>query len=1060
MPNLLPVVSALAAELRAAGDEALVARAVVAAVARIQPDRAARFSVTRGETTTRLAGHGDEEALDATTALPLAADGERFGLLAVDVRAASAPEVQALSLVADLAAGALARIRLRARMEGEAAADFERQRRALEESEARARRLQDSGVIGVVLWTRDGAIVDANDAFLRMVGYTREELARGDLVWRQMTPPEFAEADERAFAEMDRQGFCRPYEKEYLHKDGHRVPISLGVAFWENTRTSGVAWIVDISERKSLERQREEALAQLEKHRRLLQALVDHAPASIFMKDLEGRHILVNRAAAAVAGRAPDEVIGKTDHELVSSALADRFRRDDLRAAASPTPIEVQDDWTVGSEHRVGHTIKFAVRDADGVVYATGGVSVDVTERLALEQAERRASEALVLQAHVLESVAEGICVVDADGSIVYANAALDEMLGYARGELVGRRAGLISPMSRVRDEHLVADVTRHLEQHALWSGEWQARKKDGTPITTRARISAIDRPTGKLYVCVQEDVTEDRRTQQATAFLSKVGGALAGALDQDTILERITELVVPERASWCAVFLAGARDELGLAAFVHVDLAKREALRRWVVDVAASPDGPQSVLETRAAKLVDRGLLAVPLLVHWRRTGLLLLGTEAPAGFEDGEVRVAEELGRRLAMLLDNAQLYAESQQERRRAEEASRAKDELLSVTSHELRTPLNAILGWVRMLRTGGVPPEKRDSALERIERNARLQVQLVDDILDVSRVITGKLRLDVGVVEPLRVLEQALEVIRPAAEAKGVRVHVHETPNDLGTIRGDAARIQQVLWNLLANAVKFTPRGGDVEVSVARDASHVTFVVKDTGQGIAPAFLPHAFEPFRQEDGSITRVHGGLGLGLAIVKHLVELHGGNVEATSDGVGHGTRFEVVLPVSSATEAGAILPASSSQGRGASTPAEHVRDLESVRVLVVDDEVDARDLVETILLACGARVSKAASAAEALTLFAREPYDVVVSDIGMSGESGLDLVRKVRALPRERGGTVPAIALSAYASAQDRSRALAAGFTAHLGKPMDARELVSIVSALVGRAARAPSS
>ena len=294
------------------------------------------------------------------------------------------------------------------------------------------------------------------------------------------------------------------------------------------------------------------------------------------------------------------------------------------------------------------------------------------------------------------------------------------------------------------------------------------------------------------------------------------------------------------------------------------------------------------------------RSWMAVPIMVDRRTIGVIsFASSESGRLFEQRDVEVAEELGRRVGTTIDNARLFELTQQERRRAEEASRAKDELLGVTSHELRTPLNAILGWVRMLRSGNLSDDKRERALETIERNAKIQVQLVEDLLDFNRVITGKLRLALAPLEPAQAVEAAVDVIRPAADAKNVRLQVLLDP-DAGTLNGDADRLQQVVWNLLSNAVKFTPKGGRVYVRMQREDSHVEIVVADTGAGIAPAFLPHVFQPFRQQDATATRAHGGLGLGLAIVKHLVELHGGSIEARSEGEGKGATFVVRLPVS----------------------------------------------------------------------------------------------------------------------------------------------------------------
>ncbi len=379
---------------------------------------------------------------------------------------------------------------------------------------------------------------------------------------------------------------------------------------------------------------------------------------------------------------------------------------------------------------------------------------------------------------------------------------------------------------------------------------------------------------------------------------------------------------------------------------------------------------------------------------------------------------------------------------------ETANRMKDEFLATVSHELRTPLNAILGWVRMLRTDSLRPEKKTHALETIERNASVQSQLIEDLLDVSRIVTGKLRLQVTTVDIASVVENATEAVRPAATAKGVSL-THSIEPGAGTILGDPDRLQQVVWNLLSNGVKFTPRGGTVSVKVARRECLVDIVVSDTGQGIKPEFLPHVFERFRQADATTTREFGGLGLGLAIVRSLVELHGGSVKVVSRGRGKGSTFTVSLPVS---------PARSTHFE--STPPLRVTpspplgphpELAGVKVLVVDDEPDARELLAELLSACQVETETAGTVEEAMRIIQEKQPDIVVSDIGMPGEDGYDLIRKLRGLPASRGGKTPAVALTAYARIEDRTKALIAGFNMHVPKPVEPTELLSVLTSLM---------
>jgi signal transduction histidine kinase/ActR/RegA family two-component response regulator len=382
--------------------------------------------------------------------------------------------------------------------------------------------------------------------------------------------------------------------------------------------------------------------------------------------------------------------------------------------------------------------------------------------------------------------------------------------------------------------------------------------------------------------------------------------------------------------------------------------------------------------------------------------------------------------------------------------AEKANRTKDEFLAVLSHELRTPLNAVYGWARMLQAGQVDEATTARALDVIVRQSNAQVQLIDDLLDVSRMSVGKMRLDVRQVDLPAVIEHALDAVRPAAAAKSIRLQPVLDPRG-GPVVGDPDRLQQVVWNLLMNAVKFTPRNGRVQLYLQRVTSHVEIVVSDDGPGIPPEVLPFIFEPFRQGDSSSTRAHSGLGLGLALVRHLVDLHGGSVTAQSDGAGGGATFVVRLPLPLAElgVSGSIGRAHPKAGSEPPHRGEIIR-LDGVRVVVADDDPEALELASTILGGAGGEVRTCSSAAEALEAFRQSVPDVLISDIEMPGEDGYSLIRRVRALPAEQGGRVPAVALTAYGRTQDRVQSLAAGFTMHVPKPVDPGELTTIVASV----------
>jgi signal transduction histidine kinase/ActR/RegA family two-component response regulator len=407
-----------------------------------------------------------------------------------------------------------------------------------------------------------------------------------------------------------------------------------------------------------------------------------------------------------------------------------------------------------------------------------------------------------------------------------------------------------------------------------------------------------------------------------------------------------------------------------------------------------------------------------------------------------DREKRAREE--RERLLMLERAA--------RSEAEAASRLKDEFLATVSHELRTPLTAVLGWIHILRGGRLDDKGAARALETIERNARSQNQLIEDLLDVSRIITGKLRLDVRPLDPASIIVSAIEAVLPAAEAKEILVR-KSLDSGVISISGDPARLQQVVWNLLSNAIKFTPRGGHVEVQLERVDSHVEISVKDSGDGIKKEFLPYVFDRFRQEDGTTARKHGGLGLGLAIVRHLVELHGGTVQAGNNGEEAGAIFTVKLPVLPVYQREADTEWSHPAERDAQLRVEYPDNLAGMQVLVVDDEADTLELIKVLLGQCGAEVTTASSAAEALRVLERMTPHVIISDIGMPSEDGFEFIRKVRQLPPEKGGKIPAVALTAYARAEDRLRVLRSGYQMHVPKPVEMAELLTVIASLVRR-------
>ena len=583
------------------------------------------------------------------------------------------------------------------------------------------------------------------------------------------------------------------------------------------------------------------------------------------------------------------------------------------------------------------------------------------------------------------------------------------------------------------------------------------------------ANLAAAAITSAELYDEQRRSRERAEHANRQAAFLAEASAALAGSLNYEETLRSMARLAVPHIADWCAVDIVSEQGEIQRLSVAHADPARIEFARTFRERYPENPNSPASVARVvrtgtpfMIANLTDamlvanardpehlralrdlaiRSVIIVPLIAHGRTFGALTFVTaESGRHYTPDDFRFAQDVAYRAALAVENARAYAQ-------VNAANRAKDEFLATLSHELRTPLNAVLGWARMLREGTISPSKMPRAFDVIERNALAQVDLVEDLLDLSRIITGKFRLNVGPVDLGIAIDAAVEAIQPAATAKGITLTM-TTDEASGVILGDAARLQQVVWNLLSNAIKFTPRGGRVTVSRHTRDTAVEIDVTDTGEGIAPNVLPYVFDRFRQGDSGTTRAHMGLGLGLAIVRHIVELHGGRVAVTSAGKGEGATFQLSLPIVPADRA-VTLPRRVATMSG---PPSSVVTLTGVRALVVDDDRDARDLVAEVLRSRGAAVRTVASANECLDAIDREVPDVLLTDIAMPGTDGLDLIRQVRARSSERGGAVPAVALTAYARLEDTERSLSAGFHVHLSKPIDLDELLSTVASLAG--------
>lgn len=693
------------------------------------------------------------------------------------------------------------------------------------------------------------------------------------------------------------------------------------------------------------------------------------------------------------------------------------------------------------------------------------------TERLEQEVQTRTAalSASEAQTRAVLRAVPDLMFRIDRDGHFLEYLSAPSADLLLPPERFVGKRIDAVMPPP-VASRTLSA-VAEALEHHKLEVFEYELRLPGDSgdePHVYEARIY----PDGPYSVlCMVRDVTVRRRAEKETRFLGEATARLTESLDFDQIIGRLARLAVPSIADLCTVDIV-EEDRLITVAITAVN-AEQQALatelrRRYPID----PEGPSSVaraaregrsqlvrelsadVRSRLARDADhldllerlggRSAMAVPLVARGSVIGVMgFLLTERERGFTDHDLRRAEALAERAAPAVDNARLHRELQL-------ANRMKDEFLGIVSHELRTPLNAVLGWARLLQSGGLDEDRSRHALNAIYRNAQSQRQLIEDLLDASRIISGKLRLEEHLLRLAEVVEAALDAVRPAAEARHIGLAADLEAASSTVVSGDPARLQQVFWNLLANAVKFTPEQGDVRVGSRVAGDWIEVSIEDSGVGIAPSFLPYVFDRFRQADSTTTRAHGGLGLGLAIARHLAERHGGTIRVWSAGEQQGSTFTVRLPIQQAPER---TEGEADQSRSLVAGSLPV----PVRVLVVDDDGDSRELLRTLLSGAGARVTVAASAEDAIEHCTVQAPDVVISDIGMPEQDGFAFLEELRRLEESRRlPPVPAIAVTAYARAEDRRRALDAGFQEHLGKPVDPAALVQAVLRAIDRSDR----
>ncbi|MDM9581705.1 PAS domain S-box protein [Nostoc sp. GT001] len=860
--------------------------------------------------------------------------------------------------------------------------------KAVQASEERLRSFVKANIVGILFGDVNGSITEANDEFLRIVGYTQEDIQAGRLSWADITPFEYQYLDELAIAEAIAKGTCTPYEKEFIRKDGSSVPVIIGYSLLGESRHKSVAFILDISDLKQVKK----ALSQSQEQ---FQAFMDNIPAAAWITNADGRVLYLSPTYFSTFNVPINKAINKNIFDLYPVQIAQPLL-DNIRIVAETNQVIQTIESVPRTDGTLGEFLvyKFPIANASGQCLV-GGVAIDITERERALRERQLAEQALQERSERLKLLSE------TTSDLLSTERPLDLM------------NSLFSKLSAQMDLH-----------------------------------------------CYFHYLIETRENKQKLRLVAwnGISDEVFKAIEYLEFDEGICGLVVQER-------------------------------RQIVVNNVPHSTHPHANI------LHALGITAYagqPLIAQGKLLGVLSFASRTRTNFTSGEIALLQATSDQVAVALERAQLMASLQRRKEELIQANRIKDEFLAVLSHELRTPLNPILGWSKLLQTKKYDEATTTRALETIERNAKLQTQLIEDLLDVSRILQGKLSLNIAPVNLETAIAAAIETVRLAAEAKSIDLRftisdfdagtqsfsvghyandkAQEPSNDLGLdnsqinldsidfnkqlnnlkyqtsnskflVRGDSSRLQQVIWNLVSNAIKFTPQGGKIEISLESVGSQVQLRVSDTGKGISPDFLPFVFDYFRQADGATTRKFGGLGLGLAIVRHIVELHGGTVQAESLGEEQGATFTVMLP---------LIEVDLNSHQIASQT-DDLPNFKGLKVLLVDDERDTRELIAFILEQSGAVVIQAASAMEALRIMPQFQPNLLLSDIGMPEIDGYMLIRKIRAMSSEQGGEIPAIALTAYAGEVDYQQAIAAGFGQHITKPVEPAKLLRAIANLI---------
>ncbi len=915
-------------------------------------------------------------------------------------------------------------------------AERQRVEESLRKSESTLRSYFELPLIGIAISSPDKGWLEVNDKLCDIFGYDRNELTQ--MTWVELTHPEDLEADLEQFNRIlagESEGYLM--DKRFIRKNGQVIYAIISVRCVRHADGSidyFVALVQDVTERKQAEKEREQ----------------------LIREQTARREAEVQQRRSEFLAQAGTELASSLDYETTLSRVAN-------------LAVPFIADWCAVD-----------LLGEDQVIRRVAIAHLDPSKVELAWEINRRYPENLSRSTGLPKVLRTGQSAIAAEIPEAYLVTAAQDDEHFQLLRKLGLKSYMIVPLiARGRTLGAITLVTAESERRYT--------QTDLPLVEDLARRAALAVDNASLYLETQQARQIAEHTAERNASLQAVTAALSEALTPAQVGEVVVNQGLAALGA-CAGFIALMTDhgkslEVVRALGYPQGMLETESLYPLASPVPltdAVRTGKPLLIESRqvwaeryphvATKYDHQAWADIPLIVEGQTVGGMGFSFPNARKFSQEDCGFMLALAQQCAQALERARAYAAERQARADAEAANRMKDEFLATLSHELRTPLNAMLGWTQLLRTRKFDEDRMARALETIDRNTKSLAVLIDDILDVSRIIRGKLHLSPRACLLPSLIEAALEAIRPAAEAKAIQIECFFDAS-VGAVWGDTNRLQQVVWNLLSNAIKFTPKGGRVEVRLegspgnSTEYSSAQIQVIDTGKGISPEFLPYVFDRFRQENNTSTRSHGGLGLGLAIVRYLVELHGGTVQASSQGEGLGATFTVQLPLlvesrESGVDSREVEASSRDTAHYSPLPTPQPL-LQGLRVLIVDDEADARELLAIVLEQSGAQVIVSASATEAFDFLCQSKVDLLVSDIAMPKIDGYQLIRQVREIEAQRGEQhIPAIALTAYARESDRDLALEAGFQVHLAKPFDPDELVSVVANLAGYKAKSVSA